>query len=116
MKNNSLVYGGYGGVTKQNHYVPPPAAPFIPQPKTVPFYESQANLVNSLLSSIQQTKEFYEQNHGDIMYREFVGIADNQEFYQITTENDLNDIIVYRTPAASAIDTFEVGLLDGGFF
>jgi hypothetical protein len=30
--NKSKVYGYYGGVTNENHYVPPPSIPFTPQP------------------------------------------------------------------------------------
>ena len=115
MRNKSAIYGYYGGVSDSNHYVPPPSAPFTPQPASVPFYENQASVATALLTSAQDTREFFEQNKGTIMRRKFVGIANDQEVYEINTDDNPDDLIIYTTPVSS-VNLLNVSIMDGGFF
>lgn len=39
--NNSSIYGYYGGVLPELHYVPPAVPDFIPQPPTLPPLSAQ---------------------------------------------------------------------------
>jgi len=114
MRNKSAIYGYYGGVSDSNHYVPPPSTPFTPQPASVPFYENQASAV-TLLTSAKDTRDFFEQNKGSIMRRKFVGIANNQEVYEINTDDNPDDLIIYTTPISS-VNLLDVNIMDGGFF
>ena len=113
MANKSKPYGYYGGVTNENHYVPPPSAPFTPQPASIPFYENQANAAVALLSSAEATREFFKDNEGIIMRRYLVGRTETEEFYEIKTLDNPNDIITYTTALSGAEDLL---LMDGGTF
>jgi hypothetical protein len=113
MNNNSKVYGTYGGVTKQNHYVPPPSIPFVPQPASVPFYENYSTAVDLLLSSAEATREFFVDNEGTIMRRYLVERTQTQEIYKLATLDHPNDVIIYTTNLAGPEDLL---LMDGGIF
>ena len=113
MSNKSKAYGYYGGVTNANHYVPPEVAPFVPHPPSVPFFENQATSTAALLSSANYTREFLEDNEGIIMRRYLVGRTETQEFYEIKTLDNPNDVITYVTGLSGAEDLM---LMDGGEF
>ena len=113
MANRSKAYGYYGGVTNENHYVPPAIAPFVPHPPSVSFYENQATATATLLSSADYTREFLEDNEGIIMRRYLVSRTDTEEFYEIRTLDNPNDVITYVTSLSGAEDLM---LMDGGTF
>ena len=113
MANKSKPYGYYGGVTNANHYVPPEVAPFVPCPPSVPFFENQATATTALLSSAEYTREFLEDNEGTIMRRYLVDRTETQEFYEIKTLDNPNDVITYVTGLSGAEDLM---LMDGGEF
>ena len=113
MSNKSKPYGYYGGVTNANHYVPPEVAPFVPCPPSVPFFENQATATAALLSSAEYTREFLEDNEGTIMRRYLVDRTETQEFYEIKTLDNPNDVITYVTGLSGAEDLM---LMDGGEF
>lgn len=113
MSNKSKAYGYYGGVTEANHYVPPAVAPFVPCPPSVPFYENQSSATTALLSSAEYTREFLENNEGIIMRRYMVNRTETQEFYEIKTLDNPNDVITYVTGLSGAEDLM---LMDGGEF
>ena len=113
MANKSKPYGYYGGVTQQNHYVPPPIPPFVPQPASVPFYENYASTAETLLSSAEITREFFISNEGIILRRYLVERTATQEIYEITTLDNPNDVITYVTEITGNEDLL---LSDGGFF
>jgi hypothetical protein len=113
MSNKSKAYGYYGGVTQANHYVPPAVAPFVPCPPSVPFYENQSTATAALLSSAEYTREFLENNEGIIMRRYLVNRTATQEFYEIKTLDNPNDVITYVTGLSGAEDLM---LMDGGTF
>ena len=115
MSNKSAPYGYYGGVTNANHYVPPPSTPFTPQPASVPFYENQASVATALLTSAQDTRKFFEDNEGQIMRRRYVGIVDGLEVYEINTNDNPEDLIIYTTPVSS-VNLLDITMMDGGYF
>ena len=112
MANKSAPYGYYGGVTKENHYVPPPSQPFTPQPPSIPFYENQANATLALLSSAEQTRQFFIDNQGAILRRYQVAVVGDVEYYEMKTLDNPNDVITYVS-TTSAVDVL---LMDGGEF
>ena len=112
MANKSAIYGYYGGVTNENHYVPPPSPPFTPQPPSIPFYENQANATLALLSSAEQTRQFFIDNQGAILRRYQVAVVGDVEFYEIKTLDDPNDIITYSAITSSV----DILTMDGGTF
>lgn len=113
MGNKSRAYGLYGGVTNQNHYIPPPSLPFTPQPASVPFYENLANASAMLLSSAEPTRDFFVNNEGIIMRRYLVKQTATEEFYEIRTLDNPNDVITYVTAISGAEDLL---LINGGTF
>ena len=113
MANKSKAYGYYGGVTNENHYVPPPSTPFTPQPASVPFYEHYASATTALLSSATQTREFLVSNEGIIMRRYMVAQVGDQEYFEIRTNDNPNDVITYVTSLSGGEDLL---LMDGGNF
>ena len=111
MTNKSKIYGYYGGVTQQNHYVPPPSVPFVPQPASVPFYENYASTTEALLSTAELTREFFVTNEGIILRRYLVDRTATQEIYQLTTLDNPDDVITYVTELTGNEDLL---LSDGG--
>jgi hypothetical protein len=90
MKNKSNIYGGYGGVTKQNYYVPPSSPDFVPQAALVAFTTAdQANL-----QVVADNIGFYAENGPNIMLRTSVPVG-NEDVFTITTEANPQDRIVY---------------------
>lgn len=113
MSNKSKPYGYYGGVTQQNHYVPPPSIPFIPQPASIPFVEDYAQKLEEIRFSVEETQKFFTLNKGSIMRRYLIERTSNQELYKITTIDNPTDVIIYTTSLSGVEDLL---LLDGGEF
>jgi hypothetical protein len=67
----------------------------------------------TLLSSADYTREFLENNEGIIMRRYLVDRTATQEFYEIKTLDNPNDVITYVTELSGAEDLM---LMDGGTF
>jgi hypothetical protein len=111
-KNKSSVYGFYGGVTQENHYVPPGSPDFVPQPVRVRFTEEDKKAVSQL--AVQTT--FYTDNAPNIVLRKLVSSvpdgSDNVDTFVMMTSAKPNDIITYTS------ETNEVNLnqVDAGFF
>jgi hypothetical protein len=108
MRNKSKVYGWYGGVRDDEHYVPPPSKPFVP-------YRDgdldQAAL--ALLSAVDETKEFLQQNDGAILRRYMVEVEDGQEMYVMTNPDNASDVLTYTTLLSGDESLTN---LDGGYF
>lgn len=111
-KNKSSIYGYYGGVTQQNHYVPPGSPGFVPQPPRVTFTKQDKLAVEQL---VNQTS-FYAEHGPDILLRRLdSSIADgvdNIDTFVMSTSAKPEDFIVYTS------DTNKVDLnrTDAGFF
>ena len=109
-KNKSSIYGFYGGVAPANHYVPPPAAEFIPQPSQVTSITETDRLI--LQQLVQQT-EFFTMNAGDILLRTNVtSTSDNVDTFVLSTSAKPDDVIIYT----SENDNFNLNIMDGGQF
>ena len=112
IKNKSSVYGGYGGVTNENHYVPPGSPKYVPQPARVTFTEADRLAIQQLVS---QTT-FYVEHGPDILVRKLTSSipngADNIDTFVMSTSAKPEDSIVYTS------DTNKVDLnrTDAGFF
>lgn len=113
MENKSLPYGGYGGVTQQNHYVPPVAATFVPQPASVPFYRDYRTTLQNLVSSVSFTKQFLVDNQNSILVRKIVEQIGGVNHFHINTQEHPNDIIEYDVLSGADPDLLT---LDGGWF
>jgi hypothetical protein len=113
MKNKSKPYGFYGGVTKDNHYIPPASTPFVPQPPSIPFLASYAASITDLVSTVATTQEFLSANNDILLRRHLVTQTDTEETYVINTIRHPNDLIVYSTGLSGAED---LSVLDGGTF
>ena len=111
-ENKSSVYGYYGGVTEENHYVPPASQEFIPQPPQVAFTEADRELVQQL---VDQTK-FYAENAPDILLRTLASripnSGDNIDTFVLSTSANPEDTIVYT----SDVNDVNLNRIDGGFF
>lgn len=116
MKNQSSSYGYYGGVTNENRYIPPPSAPFVPQPPSVPFFKDLEQSISTLLTAVETTQSFLS-TYDDILLRRYlVQRVDNIETYKINTNENPNDLLVY-TDGISGIDAGRSLLvMDGGTF
>lgn len=113
MNNKSAPYGYYGGVTQQNHYVPPSSVPFVPHEASVPFYRDYRTTLQHLVSSVNFTQEFLLQNAGSILVRKIVEQMGNSNHFHISTLDHPDDLITYDT--LSGYDVNLLGL-DGGSF
>lgn len=113
MENRSKPYGYYGGVTQENHYVPPPSAPFVPQPASVPFYKDYRTTLINLVSSVGFNKQFLIDNQNSIMVRKLVEQIGGVNHFEINTQGHPNDIIEYDVLSGEDIDLLT---LDGGTF
>lgn len=113
--NLSQPYGFYGGVTQQNHYVPPPALDFQPQPKSVPFTKQYREILQSMFVEMPSAgvtvAEFLTSNEAFIMFRRIVGQTDGLNDFEINTQERPNDLLIYSALSAVAIDLLK---LDGG--
>jgi hypothetical protein len=108
-KNKSSVYGCYGGVTKENHYIPPGCPDFVPQPATIPFTTQDKALMMNLLS----TADFINQNAPNILLRiNTEQLSGNIDTFVLTTSSKPEDVIVYT----SNTDIIDLNVVDGGSF
>lgn len=107
MNNKSKVYGYYGGVTKENLYVPPGSPDFVPQPSRTIFTEADRQALNAAVSSVS----FYTQNAPNIMLRTSLN-AGAAESFTITTSAHPADKIVYN----AELDGINLNIMDGGYF
>ena len=111
-KNKSSVYGTYGGVTRENHYVPPGSPGYVPQPARTNFTEADRLLVQQL---INQTT-FYAENAPDILIRKLASSvpnsADNIDTFVMSTSAKPEDVIIYT----SDTNTVDLNQVDAGFF
>jgi hypothetical protein len=112
-KNKSAPYGYYGGVTQENHYVPPPVADFVPQPASTPFYEDYRLTLIRAITSVGFTEKFLMDNAGSIMFRTAEGLPYGAQQFTISTPDHPNDKIEYDTLSGDDVDLM---LLDGGTF
>ena len=122
MKNKSAAYGLYGGVTNENHYVPPGAPGFVPQPSRAFFTQKD----RELLEQVQAAAAFVEQNAPNILLRITTDSQPgNVDTFMITTSGRPEDVIIYTSNqdqvvlddvAGSGIDNTTQGPLDGGTF
>lgn len=113
MENKSKPYGYYGGVTQQNHYVPPAVPAFTPQPASVPFYRDYRTTLVNLISSVGFTKQFLLDNQNSILVRKLVNQLSGANFFEINTQSHPNDIIEYDVLSGEDINLLG---LDGGTF
>ena len=116
MSNLSKPYGYYGGVTNNNHYIPPPSAPYIPQPATVPFTKDMLTVVQSYLSS-QSLRDFLSDNAGSIVFRKLITdypvmSSFRAHEFEMKTQDNPSDTLTYDTLSS----TVNLLLLDGGSF
>jgi hypothetical protein len=111
-KNKSAVYGYYGGVSNENHYVPPGSPGFVPQPPKTTFTEKDRQLVEQL---IDQTA-FYVENAPNILVRKLVSSIDNNgdniDSFVMSTSAKPEDVIVYT----SDTNTVDLNHVDAGYF
>jgi hypothetical protein len=117
MKNLSKDYGYYGGVSKANHYVPPPQPDFVPHPP------SNALMSNAVLSTLETViftdffKSFLSANAGSIVFRKHIK-TDNiptlsdVRVFELNTQNDVKDTLTYDT----MLTGLDLGRMDGGMF
>lgn len=113
MTNKSKPFGYYGGVTQENHYVPPPSPSFEPQPASVPFYNDYRTTLQRLVSSVNFTREFLLDNADSIMVRKLVAQIGGSSHFEITTQGDPNDLITYDVLSGGDVDLM---MMDGGYF
>jgi len=116
MKNKSKVYGYYGGVSQQNHYVPPGAPGYVPRNEyPLAFTEEQKT---NLLYLAQKAPE--------ILVRKVLDSQPgNIDTFMISTSGKPEDVIIYTSNqdqvvlddlAGSGIENTTDGPLDGGTF
>lgn len=107
--NKSSIYGDYGGVSNQNHYVPSGNTNFTPKPPQMLFSEADRLLVQQL---IQQTS-FYSNNAQNILIRTLSSSQPgNVDTFVLSTSAKPEDVIIIT----SDTDTVNLNQLDGGFF
>lgn len=116
MKNKSLSYGYYGGVTNENHYTPPPSVPFVPQPPSVPFYTELAQSISFLLTAIENTQDYLSAYDDILLRRYLIQRTDTTELFKINTNQDPNDLLVYTDGISGVTAGKDLFLLDGGTF
>lgn len=123
MKNKSSAYGMYGGVTQENHYVPPGAPGYVPQPvKPIMFTEED----RQILQSVQNAAAFVDANSSNILLRKTLDSQPgNVDTFMLTTSGKPEDVIIYISNndvvvlddvAGSGLVNTTDGPLDGGTF
>lgn len=117
MKNKSRAYGYYGGVSQQNHYVPPGAPGFVPRKEyPLAFTDEQKTALTYLA-----------QKAPDILVRVLTDSQPgNIDTFMLSTSGRPEDVIVYTSNqdqvvlddiAGSGIEDNASGEpLDGGLF
>lgn len=113
--NLSKPYGTYGGVTSQNHYTPPPALDFKPQPKSFPFTKSYREILQNMFVEMPSAgvtvAEFLTSNEAFIMFRRLVGQSDGLNSFEINTLERPDDLLIYSALSAVTVNMLD---LDGG--
>lgn len=107
MSNYSKVYGGYGGVTKQNFYVPPGTPGFEPQSARIPFTVDDKENLEEVAANIG----FYAENAPNIMIRTSVSVG-SQETFTISTSANPEDTIVYTADT----NGINLNVVEAGYF
>jgi hypothetical protein len=116
-KNKSRHYGYYGGVTNENHYVPPEVPDFVPQPASIPFSAEYRILLNHVLTAAGMTYDTFVAHLDRVLYRKILSATDvYKEFYMTNLENP-DDVITYVSPLSGTVDliTFDTNLSAGGY-
>ena len=111
--NKSKVYGYYGGVTNENHYVPPAVPDFVPHPPTVPFNSEYRTTLLQILCSVNFSDEYLLAHADEIMLRKLLSSSGEDKTFEIFTQKDPNDIITYTAETSATVDLLK---LDGGLF
>jgi hypothetical protein len=123
IKNKSKAYGLYGGVTQQNHYVPPGAPGFVPQPsKPIMFTEED----RQLLQDVKEPAAYVNTNAPNILLRKTLDSQPgNVDTFMLTTSGQPEDVIIYTSNkdtvvlddvAGSGLENTTDGPYDGGTF
>lgn len=116
-KNYSEAYGGYGGVSNNAHYVPPPIPDFVPQPPSVPFTTTLIDEIQKALRTINlnDLTTFINTNSGNLLLRKEIIDSDlSTDVFSMFTMNNPTEQITFTVPASS--DTINMFNLDGGTF
>lgn len=102
-KNKSDVYGGYGGVSRQNHYIPPQSPPFDPQPATVHITENQLQEIIEKISTIsfQEATTFVAENSGSIVLRNVLIDRGGYKTSVLFSQDNLSDLLTVTSKATS---------------
>lgn len=114
MSNLSKPYGYYGGVTCENHYVPPPRPAFTPHPPSIPFTKDLSKIFETQLSG-SFLKDFLTQNSGSVVFRLLSTNSNNlssARVFELNTQNNSSDLLTYDTLSS----TVDLTILDGGIF
>lgn len=107
MSNHSKIYGGYGGVSKQNFYAPPGTPGFEPQPAQISFTTADRENLEEIAANIG----FYAENAPNFMIRTSVSVGALDTF-TITTSANSDDKIMYTTD----IEGINLNVISGGYF
>lgn len=121
-RNKSAPYGYYGGVTQQNHYVPPDSPGYVPQPPRLLFTPKD----KQILRDAENAAAYVEANAPNILLRVLTDAQPgNVETFMITTSGQPQDVIVYTSnkdevilddlAGSGIVDNKQVAL-DGGTF
>ena len=113
--NKSSIYGYYGGVSQQNHYVPPGGEGHDPSIfNRAIFTKSDQVLVQQL---IQQT-EFYAENAPNIVLRTNISsLPGNVDTFVLSTSANPEDVIQYTSNEnAVALNVVEGGVIPPNVF
>jgi hypothetical protein len=113
MNSKSKVYGYYGGVRKENHYVPAPSSPFVPYPPSVVFYQAQSDALEPFTGIQNSTVDFLSAERPYLLRRYLEDRIDDVEEYKINTEINPEDILTYSTGLSGPEDLSKI---DGGLF
>ena len=112
MNNKSSIYGYYGGVTEENHYVPPESPNFIPHPsKNNIFTEEDRAQLQQLLDQTQ----FYVDNAPNILLRvNTLSLSGNIDTFVMSTSAKPEDVVIYTANQDQFI--LNIWVIDGGSF
>ena len=112
-KNRSSTYGYYGGVIPANHYIPPPAPEFVPQPASVSTPTTFTAEDRVRLQQLVEQTNFFNEHSGDILLRtQVISTSGNVDTFVLTTSAHPEDVIVYT----SENDEFNANIVNGGEF
>ena len=111
MKNKSHIHGMYGGVSRQNYYIPPASQEFVPQPARVPFTTADKAKLEIVAANIG----FYSENAPNIMVRTSRTVGD-VDVFTITTEANPDDKIIYTASTDVEEGGVNLNVVDAGYF